>query len=222
MKRLWQSRSDTIMSNVQISKFLSVEQTMVTQCNQIVNTRGGLVVYFHMRIYALRFIIPSNCNKWLNDCWHQKDGKLFILPPVAFHQIRRKFEGMSNLQGYLLRGVGDVSDWNFNGRIIPSSHDCWLREFSWNGEGSIKFLPQCNILVVEIFGAKSFLQFYEYACLNVCFKLSERNYMQLCIFANIFVQFRVLQITMQFCVSFAQYYMFEQLYPIRFPNAYKS
>lgn len=115
-----------------------------------------------------------------------------------------------------------LSDWNFNGRIIPSSHNCWLREFSWNGEGSIKFLPQCNILVVEIFGAKSFLQFYEYACLNVCFKLSERNYMQLCIFANIFVQFRVLQITMQFCVSFAQYYMFEQLYPIRFPNAYKS
>ena len=115
-----------------------------------------------------------------------------------------------------------LSDWNFNGRIIPSSHNCWLREFSWNGEGSIKFLPQCNILVVEIFGAKSFLQFYEYACLNVCFKLSERNYMQLCIFANIFLQFRVLQITMQFCASFAKYYMFGQLYPIRFPNASKS
>ena len=40
------------MSNVQISKFLSVEQTMVTQFNQIVNTRGGLVrglfSYAHM------------------------------------------------------------------------------------------------------------------------------------------------------------------------------
>ena len=116
--------------------------------------------------YALRLVTPWTCNKWLNDCWHQKDGKLFILSPVAFHQIRRKFEAMSNLQGYLLRGVGMLSDWNFNGRIIPSSHNCWLREFSWNGEGSIKLLPQGNILAVETFGAKSFFQFYEYACLN--------------------------------------------------------
>ena len=59
-----------------------------------------------------------------------------------------------------------LSDWNFNGRIIPSSHNCWLREFSWNGEGSIILLPQGNILAVETFGAKRFFQFYEYACLN--------------------------------------------------------
>ena len=37
-------------SKVQISKFLSVEQRIVTQCYQIVNTRGGHRVYFHNRI----------------------------------------------------------------------------------------------------------------------------------------------------------------------------